>query len=36
MNIKTKIVNLTLLSPLLIKPTMSTAELSLTPQTPEQ
>ena len=35
-NIKTKIVNLTLLSPLLIKPTMSTAELSLTPQTPEQ
>ncbi|MCK8116907.1 S41 family peptidase [Pseudoalteromonas sp. 2CM37A] len=36
MNIKTKIVSRTLLSALLITPTLSMAELSLTPKTPEQ
>nr|MDC2856798.1 hypothetical protein [Ningiella sp. W23] len=36
MNIKTKIVSRTLLSALLISPTLSMAELSFTPKTPEQ
>ena len=36
MNIKTKIVSRTLLSALLITPTLSMAELAVTPQTPEQ